>query len=168
MNSLSESEPSSCTRRRILGWGGFGIMGALAGYLGLRTNTPSKATANRANSAGPTNATQTVPGEAPAAIGGSRRDDFLPHLHSQFRLHSHDIGESVCELVEIGPPQRLVAKTGEFTSFSMLFAAPAGFAADSVIYQVSHPALGEMEMFLSPVGHSKERVTLEAVFSERV
>lgn len=100
---------------------------------------------------------------SPKLAGTLRRDDFLPHLKSAFQLDSG----SHCTLIEVGTAHRLVSPTAEFTSFALLFAAPIEFAPDSKIYHLSHGQMGPLDLFLSPVGRSKEHVHLEAVFSQR-
>ncbi|MES2550055.1 MAG: hypothetical protein V4630_10210 [Pseudomonadota bacterium] len=63
----------------------------------------------------------------------------------------------------------VVAPTARFTSFSLVFAAPAGITVESRIHQLAHGKLGTLDLFLSPVGRAgKEHEYLEAVFSQRV
>ncbi len=92
------------------------------------------------------------------------REAFLPHLKSTFLL---DSGSSAT-LLNVSTAQQTASSTSTFVSFSLLFSAPAGSPAESRIYQVTHPKMGELELFISPVGHSKELVHLEAICSQRV
>ena len=94
----------------------------------------------------------------------TRREDFLPHLKSVFRLDS----STNCTLVDVGAAQKLVSPTAEFTSFSLLFTAPAEFVAESRICQLTHGKMEPLDLFLSPVGRSKEHVFLEAIYSQRI
>jgi hypothetical protein len=125
------------TRRRILGWGSAGAAGSLMAYI-------------------------TWPSRPSAMAQGTRREDFLPHLNSTFRLDA----AADCTLVEVTTTQEHHSPSGQFKSFSLLFMVPAGFAAQSKIHELHHAQMGAMDLFLSPVGHGQQH--LEAVFSQRV
>ncbi len=166
-----ESPTSNCTRRRILGWGGAGALGGLAGYLGWPSEPTVRSQPQEISSTRERNRSGATPSEASiseVAGDGSLRDDFLPHLNSRFRIDSLSQTGVDCQLVEIGAMQQLSGNAGNFTSFSLLFTAPVEFAAESRTYQVSHREMGVMEIFLSPVGSSENGLYLEAVFSQRV
>jgi hypothetical protein len=168
MDPSSAPATSSFTRRRILGWGGVGAVGAITGYLGWPrhdsgsgavapvTEVVSDPVADR-----PLEAAQAG---APSQTGVIGRDRFLPHLKSAFVL---DSGVS-CTLAEVGAARKLVGLAAEFTSFSLLFTAPAGFTQESRIHRLTHREMGELELFLSPIGLSGEVTHLEAAFSQRV
>lgn len=169
MDSTQNPANSPFTRRRILGWGGAGAIGGLAGYLGWPRGQAARAPL--AKEASPRQSTTALTDSAPAAPDltrdGSRRDDFLPHLNSLFRVTSPTLASVDCKLVEISSTQKLTGPAGNFTAFSLLFSAPTGSVTESQIYQVSHPQMGSMELFLSPVGKPSDRISLEAVFSQR-
>ncbi len=168
MDISPETSKSSPTRRRILGWGGAGMIGGLAGYWGVR-HQPSE-TEIKASTAPPLPSAATPPesppdspaSKTPSHTGEIRRDDFLPHLKSAFQLDS----ATRCTLVEVSAARKMISPTAEFTSFSLLFTAPTGFAADSKIYHLTHAKMGAMDLFLSPVGRSNEQLHLEAVCSQ--
>lgn len=50
-------------------------------------------------------------------------------------------------------------------SFSVLFHAPADARLPQRIYPVRHPALGELELFLVPLGPDAQGLQLEAIFN---
>jgi hypothetical protein len=171
MTPISDST-SSCTRRRILGWGGAGVIGGLTGYWcwprheggPVTAGTPASANANPLAVQPPESLTDSPPSESPPHAGGFHREDFLPHLKSAFQLDSG----TRCTLVEVSAAQKMVSPTAAFTSFSLLFTAPGDTATESKIHHLTHGQLGAMDLFLSPVGRSKEQVHLEAVYSQRV
>lgn len=154
----------------MLGWGGVGAVGAITGYFswpraedGLGTVAPvAKAVAETVPVAD--SPVEAVRSETPPQSGVIGRDDFLPHLKSVFDL---DSGVN-CTLTEVGAAHKLVGPTAEFTSFSLLFTAPTGITCDSRIYRLTHQKMGELELFLSPIGSSDEVTRLEAVFTQRV
>jgi hypothetical protein len=164
MDSTPATSPSACTRRRILGWSSMGALGGLATYLGWPSDKSTRggnipaATKRQAVATPP-----AMPGEAQPVADAISREDFLPHLNSQFRVDGTD-----CTLVEVSTAQQMVSPSAEFTSFSLLFAGPSGFVAESRSYSLEHAKMGEMSLFLSPVGLVKDRVYLEAVLSHRV
>jgi hypothetical protein len=160
---------SSFTRRRILGLGGAGAMGGLACYFGWPASETPQAPTVRARDkqtpAGQAGIQETAQATVAPSPGALRRDDFLPHLNSQFRLGS---ASGTCKLIEVGPARKLASPTTEYVSFSLLFAAPTGFLAESQIHPLSHEKMKTMELFISPVGQSKDHVYLEAVCCQRV
>lgn len=168
--SAPESTPASPTRRRILAWTGAGALGGIACYLGWPKGPGTPTTAGHTTPHRPATSSaeapapdlHEIPASATAALPG--REDFLPHLKSAFRL---DDGTD-CTLTEVGASQTQTAPSATFTSFSLIFTAPVRSDSDGRIHQVTHPELGTLDLFLSPVGHSKEHTYLEAVFSQRV
>ncbi len=168
MDTLPDSSNRSHTRRRVLGWGSAGVIGGFASYWGW-PHEPSESVIQAAAKPRAAGNPPDAPFDSPSAeisvsVGGICREDFLPHLKSAFQLDASTRGT----LIEVGAPQKLVSPTAEFTSFSLLFAAPATFVPDSRIYQLTHRQLGSMELFLSPVGRSTQQMHLEAVISQRV
>jgi hypothetical protein len=166
MDSSTSPATSSFTRRRVLGWGGVGAFGAITGYFSWPRHELGSRVVLKGADVVPVaeNQVRTMPSAAGSQVRGMGRDAFVAHLESVFVLES---GAS-CTLVEVGAARKLVAPSAEFTSFSLLFSAPAGFSAESRIYRLSHREMGEMDLFLSPVGYSKGKVSLEAIFSQRV
>ncbi len=165
----SDLSSTSLTRRKVLGIGGAGAIGGLACYLGWPSGgklSPSFSSDVRQPAlAAEAEMPESAESNARPADGMLRRNDFLPHLNSQFRLGS---ASETCKLIEVGAEQKITSPTAGFVSFSLLFAAPAGFVAESKIHALSHAKLGTLELFISPVGDSKERVYLEAVCCQRV
>jgi hypothetical protein len=54
---------------------------------------------------------------------------------------------------------------GKRESFTLLFHAPKNWRLPQRIYQLSHPKLGALEMFLVPIGPDEKGMRLEAVFN---
>lgn len=164
MDTSEATSASPLTRRRILGWSGIGIMAGVTGYMGwprLKNADSPAAASSTTTRAG------SVPPEPAPPAGPIRREDFLPHVNSEFQLEAPSPA-TTCKLIEVSAAESLVSPTARFTSFSLLFSAPKDFAAESQIHRLSHARMETMELFLSPVGKSGERVYLEAVFSQRV
>ena len=161
MDPSPTSAARSLTRRRILGWGGVGAIGGITGYLAWPRHPSGSVAAINPPSPKSSAASSLPHSAAPqTAASGIRRDDFLPHLKSTFQLDSGNR----CVLIEVSAAQ----ETSNFSSFSLLFTAPVDSTAESRIYQITHPQMDTLDLFLSPIGHSKEHVFLEAVCSQRV
>ena len=63
-------------------------------------------------------------------------------------------------LIEVSPCQ----SAGEFESFSLLFEGPKHRPLPQGVFELSHPGLGMLEIFLVPVGVDGAR-HYEAVFN---
>lgn len=168
MTPSSDSPRRATTRRSILRWSGVGIIATVTGFFGwrraqdfMRTAMPRKETA----ASGPPQGEKLPSAYPPAGIS---REAFVPYLESEFRLEAGPLTTKNIKLVDVSAAQKLRSKTAEFTAFSLLFAAPKKFEAESRVYHLVHEQMGAMDLFLSPVGRSKEHVHLEAVFSQRV
>lgn len=155
------------TRRRILCMGGIGAVGGLACYLGWPQKKEKLATAAKtpvSTSPASPRLDESEPQQISQRSGGIRREDFLPHLKSAFQLDS----AGTCTLIQVGAAEKMTSPTGDYLSFSLLFTAPADFITESKIHRLTHPKMEAMDLFISPVGDSKERVYLEAICSQKV
>lgn len=94
---------------------------------------------------------QSASTAVPPIAAMPRLAEFEPHLGSLF----------VAAATESQPTVRFtlakaeaLKKTGGFAGeqFSLRFDAPPGHRIESRIYQLSHPVLGSLELFISPVG----------------
>ena len=93
----------------------------------------------------------------------SRRSDFTPHLNTIFDVHPAGRRDTVSiELVEI------LEKSGAKTeSFSLLFRGSDENVFGHDTHIVTHPVLGEFELFIGPVMYPKiKEVCYQAVFSK--
>ena len=91
-------------------------------------------------------------------------DDFTPHVGSRFRLQA-DEGDLEMELsaAEAGGVED--APRGARPPFSLTFRGPPGPILPQRIYRLEHDGMGELEIFLVPIGADPEGVTYEAVFA---
>jgi len=173
MSSPAPDSPGfSRIRRALLGLGGVGLATGVASYLGLRRSDDK---ALQGATQGGSKATPTAPPQLseqqPAAAVSEETPvasaKFLPHLKTNFTIQAEGAGNA-CKLVEVSPETHQKTPEATWATFLLLFEAPAGFLAQGGICQVSHPQLEEMELFLSPIGNSKEKSLLQAAFSQRI
>lgn len=57
------------------------------------------------------------------------------------------------------------AKTERNEAFSLMFQGPSDLSLGQGIHKLKHSALGELEIFLVPVGQDKDGFQYEAVFN---
>jgi hypothetical protein len=106
------------------------------------------------------------PSDVAPALNPMSRERFLPHLSSEFRIESDSQTATTGRLVEVTPATVIAGPAATFSSFSLLFVVPGGFAAESKVHVVRHAELGAMELFLSPVGKPGVEAYLEAVITQ--
>jgi hypothetical protein len=91
-------------------------------------------------------------------------EDFQPHAGAVFILHEQDLPpleltlETVESLKGIGLP-------GVRPSFSLTFRCAEQQALEGRIYCLEHPAMGEVEIYLSPVARDANGVQYQALFN---
>jgi predicted transcriptional regulator len=87
--------------------------------------------------------------------------DFAPHRDTVFELQTSD-GVVPLKLVKVDPAGNSGRAGG---AFSLLFAAPKGPWLPQAVYLLRHPSLGNLEIFLVPVGPQPEGNGYHAVFA---
>ncbi|HLF26219.1 MAG TPA: hypothetical protein VJG32_07780 [Anaerolineae bacterium] len=97
--------------------------------------------------------------------------DFQPHLAEVFRVHAPSIEPIELELDQVAPlGPRTTAEAeaaGRRPPFALVFLGPASdqYLAQAT-YTVAHAQLGELTLFLVPLGPTAERrMRYEAVFT---
>ncbi len=92
------------------------------------------------------------------------QEGFTEYIDSEFRVMDHPSGEFALRLVEVN--DRMTTPRQEI--FSLLFHGPAGFFLPQGIYRLKHGDLGELDLFLVPVGQDQQGFQYEAVFNRLV
>jgi hypothetical protein len=100
-------------------------------------------------------------GDAPLIPSPMSREWFLPHLRDDFEIEGH----GPMRLIEISPGTGLRNGAISYTAFTLLFEGPANCDTPEGIHRLHHGALGEMDLFLAPVGRSTVRTCYEAAFT---
>ena len=87
--------------------------------------------------------------------------DFAGHLGTVFAAAEVDVA---LELVEVKPlPAHGAALARE--PFSLLFRGPRERLLPQATYPLSHPAMGELEIFLVPIAQDAGGTSYEAIYS---
>jgi hypothetical protein len=87
------------------------------------------------------------------------RDAFARHLDTSFRVH--DVADDGLVLVEVS--ERRADSRQE--TFSLLFRGSADRALTQATWRLGHPVLGDLHIFLVPVGQDERGRYYEAVFN---
>lgn len=168
-----DSSGFSRTRRALLGLGGVGLATGVVGYLGWKgSNGKPEALESQSQTKTTSTATSEIREEQAPSLNEEAATPvasakFQPHLKTNFTIQSEG-GTNACKLVQISAEKHQKMPEATWATFCLLFEAPAGFLAEGGICQVSHPQLGEMELFLSPVGNPKVKTLLQAAFAQRI
>lgn len=107
------------------------------------------------------------PGEAGKAMGAARlpaRGDFSGCLHTRFRVKDELPDEFDLELVQVSD----LRSSPQQVNFSIIFQGPQERFMPQRIYRLEHNRLGELELFLVPIGQKGETIQYEAVFNTLV
>ena len=88
---------------------------------------------------------------------------FLKHVRTKFTLRVPPASSLEAELIEVTP---LVAQPGQKRApFSLIFRVPGNIYLKQHIYKLEHTALGELDIFLVPIGPDSQGMRLEAIFN---
>ena len=88
-------------------------------------------------------------------------NDFIPHLHTPFEVG----GE---EKLELDLTSATDLSNAQLEQFSLIFTGPISPCLPQRLYDLSHPRLGNVELFLVPVGPDEAGMKYEAIFSRFV
>jgi hypothetical protein len=99
--------------------------------------------------------------DAPLTPTHWSREWFLPHLRSNFQMAGHP----TLRLAEISPATGMQNGAISYTAFTLLFEGPANCDTPEGIHRLRHETLGEMDLFLSPVGRPGARPYYQAAFT---
>jgi hypothetical protein len=88
-------------------------------------------------------------------------EDFIPHVHTRFRV----AGEEELELELTSATDR---SNAQLVQFSLIFTGPVSSCLPQRLYELSHLRMGNVELFLVPVGPDRAGMGYEAAFSRFV
>lgn len=95
-------------------------------------------------------------------------EDFRKHLGTKFRVRLDEVEgapDVELELDEVVPYPSLPHSLGDAVRFSAYFRGPGDIFLPQRIYKLEHEQMGEIELFLVPVGQDQRGFRYEAVFS---
>ena len=174
---MNESRPASPGRRApLVGLGAVVVTTGAAALFSRRkevvpgpvvSKVPERRTVEPP--AGETAAVEETSVQAPSLNPGQLTPElFRPHLKSVFEVRSAGRGVAEIQLVKVGPATTIGDQRSSFLAFTLMFSGPKEPQLESAIYCLKHPALGEMDLMISPVGDSKDQSNYEAAFTQRI
>lgn len=89
--------------------------------------------------------------------------DFQQALHSQFQVET-DAGPVVIELVKVENK----GSSSQVEQFSLLLVGPEAPFLPQQIYRMQHGELGELELFMVPIGREKDGYLYEIIFNRLI
>jgi hypothetical protein len=88
---------------------------------------------------------------------------FSAYLNQTFRIHVDPLAPLEAELVEVS---ELGARTDDGRrAFSIVFCTSQDAVLPQRIYPVEHAEMGQLDLFLVPIGPGKNGMCYEAVFT---
>jgi hypothetical protein len=93
---------------------------------------------------------------------------FAGRVGEVFRLVVDERTTISTRLIAVTPANALSAgptRAGGRTPFSLVFRSPPGAPMPQRIYRLQHEELGDIELFLVPIGPDADGMCYEAVFS---
>lgn len=105
-----------------------------------------------------------IPSAVRLRAGFYTADTFKPLVKSYFSVKRDGVAESSVRLVEVAEKVTSGSKAARTVrSFNLIFEAGRGVDLADGIYTVSHPGIGDLDIFISHVGRGRQRY--QAVFT---
>jgi hypothetical protein len=92
-------------------------------------------------------------------------ETFKPHVGEVFKMRVDESVNVDARLVEVQEAQWAFSPEKRRTPFSLYFQTAAQQVLPQRMYDLEHPALGHLEIFLVPTARNSEGVRYEAVFN---
>ncbi len=93
------------------------------------------------------------------------RGDFAKHLNQTFHLPAKP-GDLELELIEAEAlPGAEPAPEGQRQGFSLIFRGPMDAVLDQGTYPLEHPEMGNLELFLVPIGPDAHGLCYQSIFN---
>jgi hypothetical protein len=91
--------------------------------------------------------------------------DFAKHLNTNFRIELESQQSVELKLIAVTPRASEPHEQAGMERFSVLFSGPADVFLPQQIYRVTHPEMGELEIFLVPIAKESDGFRYEAVYN---
>ena len=95
-------------------------------------------------------------------------DDFKARLNQKFQLQLEGLEPLELELIQVSNLGREPDPTDDLVkrwAFAVVFRGPNEPILSQRIYPLQHPEMGQLDLFLVPVGPTKTGMQYEAVFT---
>ena len=92
-----------------------------------------------------------------------RINDFENHLNESFKINFKDNQYLTVKLIEIKKFSNFSEDKGK--PFSLIFYSEENIVLPQQIYNLEHPVLGQVDLFLVTIGPNKQGMNYEAIFT---
>jgi hypothetical protein len=89
------------------------------------------------------------------------KEAFSEHLNTKFLISLEPAGAVELELIEVVS----TLSTPRQEQFSVFFRGPLAIYLPQMTYHMQHEAMGELDLFIVPVGKGQDGFRYEAVFN---
>ena len=96
--------------------------------------------------------------------------EFARCVNDTFRLHvaPDEVWDVILSSASRYTPEDAEGAAARYESFSLLFHTRLSWHHTQRVFRLTHPVLGEMDLFLVPLGPDKNGMRLEAVFNQLI
>src|SRR2546426_5946773 len=91
--------------------------------------------------------------------------EFSQHVNTNFRLKLDTPQPIDLKLVEVKGYAKKAEEESGMERFSLFFTGPADVLLQQHLYPLAHEVMGEMEIFLVPIGRTADGFRYEGVFN---
>ena len=92
-------------------------------------------------------------------------EDFSQHLNTKFRVNLDSSTPVELELADVVVRASEPNEQQGMERFSIFFYGPTNFFLPQQTYEVTHPAMGDLAIFLVAIGQEERGFKYEAVFN---
>jgi hypothetical protein len=91
--------------------------------------------------------------------------EFTNNLNTNFRVELDGLSPIELKLIAVTPRPSGPTEQAGMERFSAVFSGPLDFLLPQQTYRVSHPEMGEFEIFLVAIGQEADGFRYEAVYN---
>ena len=91
--------------------------------------------------------------------------DFAKNVNTNFRVELESPGPIELKLIAVTPRKSESNEQAGMERFSVVFSGPADVFLPQNIYRLTHPEMGEFDVFLVPIKQESEGFRYEAVYN---
>ena len=91
--------------------------------------------------------------------------DFEKHVNTSFRVELESPGPMEPKLIAVTPRKSEPHEQAGMERFSAMFTGPADIFLPQSTYRVTHPEMGEFDVFLVPIAPEANEFRYEAVYN---
>lgn len=91
--------------------------------------------------------------------------DFAKHINTNFRIELESLPSVELKLIAVMPRASEPHEQAGMERFSVVFSGPGEVFLPQQTYRITHAEMGELEVFLVPIGKESDGFRYEAVYN---